>query len=124
MCRHAQVMSDSLQPHVYSPLGFSSMGFSRQEYWSGLPCPPPGDFPQPGIEPRSPTLQVDSLPAELLGKPKPLERITKKKSTVTSQRNVKGDITRDPPNIKKKKKLHTRKGHFEYISENQFENEN
>ena len=37
------------------------MGFSRQEYWSRLPCPPPGDLPNPGIEPRSPTLQADSL---------------------------------------------------------------
>ena len=33
-----------------------SKGFSRQEYWSGLPCPPPGDLPDPGIEPESPTL--------------------------------------------------------------------
>ena len=40
-----------------------SMRFSRQ-YWSGLPCPPPGVLPDPGIEPRSPTLQADSLPAE------------------------------------------------------------
>ena len=42
-----------------------SMGFSRQEYWSGLPCPPLGDLPNPGIKPSSPgapTLQVDSLP--------------------------------------------------------------
>ena len=39
-----------------------STGFSRQEYWSGLPCPPPGDFSNPGIEPVSPALQVDSLP--------------------------------------------------------------
>ena len=39
-----------------------SMGFSRQEYWSGLPCPPPGNFPDPRIEPRSPSLQADSLP--------------------------------------------------------------
>ena len=39
-----------------------SMGFSRQEYWSGLTSPPPGDLPNPGIEPRSPALQVDSLP--------------------------------------------------------------
>ena len=36
-----------------------SMGFSRQEYWSGLPCPPPGDLPDPGIEPASPALQAD-----------------------------------------------------------------
>ena len=45
------------------------MGFSRQEYWSGLPCPPPGDLPNPGIEPRSPALQADSLPSEPPGKP-------------------------------------------------------
>ena len=42
-----------------------SMGFSRQEYWSGLPCPPPGHLSNPGIKPRSPTLQVDSLLSEL-----------------------------------------------------------
>ena len=42
-------------------------GFSRQEYWSGLPCPPPGDLPNPGIEPESPALQADSLPAEIPG---------------------------------------------------------
>ena len=46
-----------------------SMGFSHGEYWSGLPCPPPGDLPNPGIKPRSPTLQVDSLPSMLPGKP-------------------------------------------------------
>ena len=47
-----------------------SMGFSRQEYWSGLPFPSPGDLPDPEIEPRSPTLQADSLPTEPQGKPK------------------------------------------------------
>jgi len=41
-----------------------SMGFSRQEYWSGLPCPPPRDLPNPGIKFRSPALQADSLPSE------------------------------------------------------------
>ena len=45
------------------------MGFSRQEYWSGLPCLPPGDLLNPGIEPGSPTLQIDSLPSEPPGKP-------------------------------------------------------
>ena len=40
-----------------------SMGFSRQEYWSGLPFPSPGDLPDTGIEPRSPTLQADALPS-------------------------------------------------------------
>ena len=42
-----------------------SMGFSRQEYWSGLPFPSPGDFPDAGIEPGSPALQADDLPTEL-----------------------------------------------------------
>ena len=46
-----------------------SMGFSRQEYWSGLPFPSPGDLPSPRIEPRSPMLQADSLPSEPPGKP-------------------------------------------------------
>ena len=45
------------------------MEFSRQEYWRGLPCPTPGDLPNPGIEPRSPALQADSLPSEPPGKP-------------------------------------------------------
>ena len=48
-----------------------SIRFSRQEYWSGLPCPPPGDLPDPGIEPaslRSPALGADSLPLASLGK--------------------------------------------------------
>ena len=47
-----------------------SMGFSRQEYWSGLPFPSPGDIPDPGIEPRSPALQADALPSEPQGKPR------------------------------------------------------
>ena len=46
-----------------------SMGFSRQEYRSGLPFPSPGDLPDPGIEPRSPTLQADALTSEPPGKP-------------------------------------------------------
>ena len=46
-----------------------SMEFSRQEYWSGLPFPSPGDLPNPGIEPRSPTLQADALTSEPPGKP-------------------------------------------------------
>ena len=47
-----------------------SMGFSRQEQWSGLPFPSPGDIPNPGTEPTSPTLQADSLPSETPGKHK------------------------------------------------------
>ena len=46
-----------------------SMGFSKQEYWSGLPCPPPGDRPNPGIKPASPVLAVCSLPLASPGKP-------------------------------------------------------
>ena len=45
-----------------------SMGFSRQEHWSGLPFPSPGDLPNPGIEPRSPTLEADALTSEPPGK--------------------------------------------------------
>ena len=51
-----------------SPPGSSVCGFSRQEYWSGLPCPPQGDLPDPEIEPASSALQVDSLPTEPPGK--------------------------------------------------------
>ena len=46
-----------------------SIEFSRQEYWSGLPFPSPGDLPDPGMEPRSPALQADALPSEAPGKP-------------------------------------------------------
>ena len=51
-----------------------SMGFSRQEYWSGLPFPSSEDLPDPGIEPGSPALQADSLPFELQGSPFELQR--------------------------------------------------
>ena len=44
-----------------NPQGSSVQGFSRQEYWRGLPCPPPGDLPDPDIEPASATLKVESL---------------------------------------------------------------
>ena len=46
-----------------------SMGFSRQEYWSGLPFPSPGDLPEPGIEPKSPASEADTLTSEPPGKP-------------------------------------------------------
>ena len=49
-----------------------SMGFSRQEYWSGVPCPPPGDLPYPGVKPGSPALQADSLPLSYLRRPQNL----------------------------------------------------
>ena len=65
----ALVVSDSLQTPWTAALQASRcMGFSRQEYWSGLLCPPPGDLLNPGIEPSSPTLQADSLQVEPPGK--------------------------------------------------------
>ena len=57
-----------------------SMGFSRQEYWSGLPFPSPGDFPDPGIEPRFPALQADTLSSEPPGKPASVRMASIKKS--------------------------------------------
>ena len=56
-----------------------SMDFSRQEYWSGLPFPSPGDLPDPGIKPRSPSLLADSLPSDPLGKPQTMKYQTVKK---------------------------------------------
>ena len=54
-----------------------SMEFSRQEYWSGLPFPSPGELPNPGIEPGSPTSQADALPSEPPGKTRMLKRLPK-----------------------------------------------
>ena len=72
VCARAHLVAQSFptlwDPMDCSPPGSSVHGFSRQEYWSGLPCPPPGDLPKPGMEPRSPALQVDSLPTEPPGK--------------------------------------------------------
>ena len=58
-----------------------SMGFSSQEYWSGLPFPSPGDLPNPGIEPGSPALQTDALPSEPPGKPDFQDMVTNTFST-------------------------------------------
>ena len=63
------VVSDSLWPHGLQPTRLLCLwGFFRQEYWSGLPCPLPGDLPNPGMEPRSLALQADSLPSEQIFK--------------------------------------------------------
>ena len=62
-------VSDSAAPQTVARQAPLSMKFSRQEHWSGLPCPPPGDRSNSGIKPRSPALQTDSLPAEPPGKP-------------------------------------------------------
>ena len=61
-------MSDSSTPWYVTCQASPSMGFSRQEYWSGLPFPSPGDL-NPGMESRSPTLRADSLSSEPRGNP-------------------------------------------------------
>ena len=63
------VVSDSATPWTVACQAPLSMGFSRQEYWSELPLPSPGDLPDPGIEPGSPASQANSLPPEPPGKP-------------------------------------------------------
>ena len=62
-------MSDSVTPRTVAFQAPLSTGFSRQEYWSGLPLPSPGYLLLSGIEPVSPALQADSLPSEPPGKP-------------------------------------------------------
>ena len=70
LCLATQSCPSLCDPVDCSLPDFSDLGgFSRQEYWSGLPCSPPGDLPNPGMELRCPTLQVDSLPFEPPGKP-------------------------------------------------------
>ena len=59
------VVADSFDPWAVTCQAPLSMGFSRQQYWSGLPFLSPGDLPDPGIGPRSPALQAASLPTEL-----------------------------------------------------------
>ena len=89
VCIDAQSCLTRCDPMACSPPGSSVHGdVSRQEYWSELSCPPPEDLPSPGIEPRSPSLQADSLPSESLGKP-PLSLTQNKNFAV-----VTGD---DPP---------------------------
>ena len=72
VCSVTSVVSDSATPWTVAHQAPLSMGFSRQEHWTGLPWPPPENLPDPGIEPKSPAspaLQVDSLPTEPPGKP-------------------------------------------------------
>ena len=72
MCMCAQSLSHVRLFATQAPVAHQaplSMRLFRQGYWSGLPFPPPGDLPNPGIEPGSPVLQGDSLSTELQGKP-------------------------------------------------------
>ena len=63
------------------------MEFSRQEYWSGVPCPPPGDLPDPGIKPVAPALQADSLLLSHQGSPTFLHNTTEIKATLKNQKD-------------------------------------
>ena len=63
------VVSDSVTPWMVAYQALPYMGFSRQEYWHGLPLPSPGDLPKTGIKPGSPALQTHALPSEPPGKP-------------------------------------------------------
>ena len=65
MCLVAQSCLTLATPWTLTCQAPLSVGFSRKEHWSGLPFSSPGDLPEPGIEPRSPALQADSLPTEL-----------------------------------------------------------
>src|SRR5574337_1098638 len=69
VCSVAFVSKSFVTPWTVACQAPLSMELSRQEYWSGLPFPPPGDLPDPGIKPGSPALQADSLPSKPPGKP-------------------------------------------------------
>ena len=72
MCMHALSLQSCATLWTVARQAPLSMGFSRQEYWSGLPCPPPGDLPNPGIKPvtpAAPVLQADSLQLSHQGSP-------------------------------------------------------
>ena len=94
-----------------------SMGFSRQEYWSGLPCPPPGDLPDPGIESRSPAasaLQVVSLPQATGEAPKQLQnsiKTNKQQPTITTKPNKPVKKQVEDLNISPKKTYRWSKAH-------------
>ena len=66
-----------------------SMGFSTQEYWSGLPFPSPGDLPDPGIEPGSPALEADALTSEPPGKPHNKDKAEHKNKRINPTRGRK-----------------------------------
>ena len=70
VCMHPchSFMSNSVIPQTVAHQAPLSKGFPRQEYWSGLPFPAPGELPDPGIKFMSPALQADSLPSESPGK--------------------------------------------------------
>ena len=78
-----------------------STEFSRQEYWSGLPCPPPGDLPNPGIKPRSPTLQQILYQLNHQGNPYKEIKYTKKSSDLRSCLDLDYNISLLSPSLMK-----------------------
>ena len=75
VCEVVQLCPTLVTPWTVAYQAPLSMGFSRQEYWSGVPFPSPGDLPNPGIEPSSPTLWADALTSEPPGKPGVLQSL-------------------------------------------------
>ena len=82
------VVSDSVTPWTVALQAPLSMGFSKQEYRSGLPCPSPGYLPDPGIEPGSPILQADSYQLSHQGRPTRIRKVLKTKVMSTSLHSV------------------------------------
>ena len=76
-----------------------SLGFSRPDYWNGLPCPPPGDLLNPGIKPRSPLLQADALLSEPPGKPLLWVKILLKSSSRWTHTEGKLNLARSPGQV-------------------------
>ena len=81
MGKVAQSCSTFVTPWTVAHQAPPPMGFPRKEYWSGLPFPSPGDLPDSGIEPRSPTLQADALTSE----PQVISKKKKKVAELTNQ---------------------------------------
>ena len=94
VCLVAQLCPTRATPWTVTCQAPLSMGFSRQEYWCGFPFLFPGDLPNPGIEPRSPALQADSLPTELQGKP--CHRVWLRSTSVDARSWSSWEHKRDP----------------------------
>ena len=84
LCVSRSVVFNSATPWTITHQAPLSVEFSRQEYWSGLLFPSPGDLPDPGIEPRSSALQADSSPSEPPGKPPVVVKTTVASNSGTS----------------------------------------
>ena len=92
------------------------MGFSKQEYWSGLPFPSPGDLPDPGIEPRSPALEADALTSEPLSKNHSITFIPIKMATIRNKQTNKQEISSIGKDSEKLERLGTGGGTIKWRS--------